>query len=407
MIKLFLQNFNKLPLSNKSMVYLMWIYYIWAFIVSIFVNIYVFKIHDSFKDIIFYNIDYFTFCVVWFSGIWWIMSLFKKNIKYMYYIGYTFFTLSFVFLLIYNSSLFWAYVFWFLYWLWNWAFRCWVHTQELKNIEDKNRDFYSSSISVWRNILQIITPLIVSFIFFISYYINYDWYLILFFLLPLLYLSSFLVINKIDSYIPKKVTILDLKNFIDLKKYKYWHLYFFWWGPISSLEMVLIPIISIILLKNEVNIWLFQWISTLISTYVVINLSFKRNTNTRLKYFFILSFFMFINNFIFWLYFNLVIFILFSLVTIFLKPIYRVSKHVYDLELMDNIKTDDNDFYPAMLFREFILWIWRIWALLILYFLLYFTHIDTTDILKSWLLMRWLFLILLPFAILLWEKHEK
>ncbi len=408
MIKLFLLNFKKLPESNKSMVYLMWIYSVWALIAMTFVNIYVFKINNSFKDIIFYNINFFTFNFVWFSFIWWIMSLLWKNIKNMYYIWYSFFTLSFICLLIFNWNLFWAYVFWSLYGLWNWSFRCAVHTQELKNIEDKNRDFYSSSITVWRNILQIITPLIVSLIFYLSTFSNFNWYLILFLFLPLIYISSFFFINNIDSYIPKKITLSDLKNFFNFKRYKYWHLYFLlgWWF-IRSFELVLIPIISIVILKTEINIWLFQWILTILSTYLVMDLSFKRNKKTRLKYFFIICIFIFIINVFFWIFFNLTIFIIFSLTTIFTSPIFRVSEHVYDLELMDSIKTWDHDFFPAMIFREAVLWIWRVLALFILYLLLYYTLIDTDNILRSWLLIRWFFLILLPFSILLWEKYEK
>lgn len=408
MIKLFLQNFKKLPESNKAMVYLMWIYAVWALIAFTFVNIYVFKIHNSFKDIILYNINFFTFWFIWFSILWFLMNIYNKNIKNMYYISYFLFTLSFICLFIFNWNLIWAYIFWSLYWLWNWSFRCAVHTQELKNIKDENRDFYSSSISAWRNILQIITPLLISLIFYVTSIIKIDWYLILFILLPILYLSSFLVINKIESYTPKKITLSDLKNFFDFKKYKYWHLYFLlWWWFIRSLEMVLIPIISIVMLKTEINIWLFQWIITIISTYVVIKLSFKRNEHTRLKYFFIICFLLFISNVAMWIYFNLTIFVFFSLAAIFLNPIFRVSEHVYDLELMDYIKIWEHDFFPAMLLREFVIWIWRISALLLLYILLELTKINTNDILRSGQLIKWLFLILLPFTILLWEKYEK
>ncbi len=406
MIKLFLQNFRKLPESNKAMVYLMWIYSVWALIAYTFINIYVFKIHNSFKDIIIYNILLFTSNFFWFSIIWWIMSILKKNIKNLFYIAYLFFILSFLSLFIFKQNA--IYIFWILYWLWNGSFRCAVHTQELKNIEDINRDFYSSSISAWRNILQIITPLLISLIFYITNILNFDWYLILFLTLPALYLSSFFIIKKIDSYTPKKITLLDFKNFFNFKKYKFWHLYFLvWWWLIRSLEMVLIPIISIVLLKNEINIGLFQWILTILSTYVVINLSSKRNKNTRLKYFFIISILIFISNITLWLYFSLSIFVFFSLATILLSPIFRVSEHVYDLELMDYIKTDDNDFYPAMIMRDFVTWIWRILALIILYILLESSTIDTINILKSWLILRWFFIILTPFTILLRQKYEK
>ncbi|MDD3303033.1 MAG: hypothetical protein PHN31_05750 [Candidatus Gracilibacteria bacterium] len=408
MVKLFINNFKKLPLSNKAMVYLMWIYAVGSVIAMIFVNIYVFKIHNSFKDIIFYNLTFFTFNLIGFSFVGWIMSLINKDIKNMYYIGYVFFTLSFIALLIFNSNIFGTYIFGILYGLGNGTFRCAVHTQELKNIKDENRDFYSSSISAGRNILQIITPLIISGIFYLGDIFNFDGYLVLFLMLPLLYISSFFIINNIDSYTPNKITLSDLKNFFCFKKYKYGHIYFlFGGGIIRSFELVLIPIISIVLLKNEINIGLFQGILTLISTYVVINLSFKRNTHTRLKYYFIICFLLFLTNFVFGIIFSLTFFILFSLANIFLSPIFRVSEHVYDLALMDSIKTEKSDFFPAMILREIVLWIGRMLSLIMLYVLLFFTKIDTNEILQSGLLIRGLFLLILPFTILLWEKYEK
>gem|GEM_PF-1338164 len=67
MFKKFIQNFDTLPLSNKAMVYLMWIYGIGELISSIFVNIYVFKINRLFENIIIYNIIFFTSTFIGFS----------------------------------------------------------------------------------------------------------------------------------------------------------------------------------------------------------------------------------------------------------------------------------------------------------------------------------------------------
>jgi len=102
-----------------------------------------------------------------------------------------------------------------------------VHTQELKNIENKNRDFYSSSISAGRNIISIFSPLLIAFVFYISEIFHFDGYLILFLFLPFVYLFSFVFISDIDSYIPSKIRKVDFKNFFNLKKYKYGHFYFF------------------------------------------------------------------------------------------------------------------------------------------------------------------------------------
>lgn len=229
MIKSFIQTFDKLPKSNKAMVYLMWIFYAWSLISNIFVNIYVFKINNSLFDSIIYNIIFISSKILWFSWIWYIMSLLKKDIKNMYYVWYIFFILSFILLLIFKWNIYSTYIFWLFYWLWAWSFRMAVHSQELKNIKNETRDFYSSSISTWKNLISIIIPILVAFIFFLWDLFKFDWYFVLFFILPFVYITSFLFINKIDSYIPKKIRKIDIKNFFNLKKYFFWHLYFFIW----------------------------------------------------------------------------------------------------------------------------------------------------------------------------------
>jgi hypothetical protein len=56
-----------LPESNKAMVYLMWIYGVGEIITNTFVNIYIFKIHNSLLHIIIYNILSFTSTLLGFS----------------------------------------------------------------------------------------------------------------------------------------------------------------------------------------------------------------------------------------------------------------------------------------------------------------------------------------------------
>ncbi len=407
MLKNFINTFNKLPQSNKSMVYLMWIYSVWTIISGIFINIFIYKLQNNFSYNIYYNLVFFTFTFIGFSGTWWIISLFKKDIKNMYYLSYIWFILSFIFLFILKTNLIWIFLFTIIYWLSFWMFWLAVHTQELKNIQDKNRDFYSSSISAWKNLIEIIVPFLVAFIFFISVFVNIDWYFVLFFILPFIYSISFLFIKNIKSYIPKKIKKDDIKNFFNFKKYKWGHLYFLIWWFANWIDSAILWVISIILLKNEVNIWLFQWILAIVSTFLIFHLSVKRNPKNRLKYFFIFSLLLFINYTIFGVSFSLIAFIIFSLVWLFLNPLYRVSQHTYDLALMDNIKTKTSDFYPAMLFREIVLWIWRILGLIFILLLFYSTNFSLEKVLKISLILIWISFIFSFIFIYFWDKNEK
>lgn len=406
MLKNFHNTFKKLPASNKSMVYLMWVNTITSVVTSIFIWIYIFKLNNAIEDLLIYNLIFFTACLIWFSWIGYLVSEVKKDIKNMYYISYIIFILSFVELFFLNWTILWANLFWVLFGLWFWAFWNAVHTQELKNIEDKNRDFYSSSISAGTNILGVMIPLIISVIFYISWFLNYDGYHILFWIIPLIYIFSFVFINNIDTYIPQKITWWDFRNFFDLKKYKYGHLYFLVWWLRVWFSTTVIAVVSILFLKNEVNIGLFQWILAFISTFVIVHFSVKRNWSNRFKYFFILSLLVFTNYLVFVYHFNTIFFIIFSLVILFLKPLFRVSEHIYDLLLMDSIKTVNSDFYPAMILREIVLWLWRVIAIMSLLLLAKYTDISSESVLQIGLLSIGFCFLLQSIVIYFWDKYE-
>ncbi len=405
MIKKFINDFKKLPKSNKAMIYLMWIYNAGGIVASVFINIYVFSLNKEFLDVIYYNIIFLTTTFIGFSWVWTIMSIYRKNIKNIYYFAYFFYILAFLLIFIFKWYL-WVFLFASIYWLWFWMFRLAVHTQELVNIEDKTRDIYSSIISSWWNIINIIMPILIALLFFIVWkYFDFSAYIVLFLFLPLIYAISFFFIKDIWDYVPSKIKKIDIKNFFNLKKYLFWQLYFLFDWLAKWLVWTLFPIIAIIILKTEANVWFFEWIITLISTFAVIFLSNKRNVNNRIKIMWILSFLLFINLSIFAFNFSLIWYIIFSLVAIILNPLYSISGHVFALKLMDTIKKTWSDFYPAMIMREIVLLLWRVWIVLVLMFLIK-SWIGTEEVLKIWLFSNWIFLILAWISIALHMKYE-
>lgn len=407
MFKTFLKTFDSLPISNKSMIYLMWIYSTWFIISSIFINIYVFKLYSSITDVIIFNIISYTSIIVWFVVFGFLMSVWGKNIKNMYYVWYVLFILSFLSLFFLEWNIIWVYIFSFIFWLGDWAFWNAVHTQELKHIEDKNRDFFSSSISAWDNIIKIVLPLIISWIFFVGKVWEFDAYILVFLFLPLIFMISFLFIRNIEDYIPKKISFDDIKLFFNLKKHKYWHLYFLTSWINEALIVILIPILSIYFLKNEINVWLFQSFLTFVSISLIVHFSWKRHNWNRFKYLFIIVILMSLNYLFLWIFLWTISFIVFSLIILFLEPILWVSYHVYNLYLMDSMETCDNDFYPSMMWREVLLWIWRIWILSLFALIISLFSFDLETTLRTWILLCVVSYFLLVLFIYLWEKFEK
>lgn len=405
MLKKFKNNFKKLPSSNKSMIYLMWIYNAWWIVISVFINIYVFSLQKSIIDVLIYNSIYFSFTSIWFIGVWSIMSILGKNIKNMYYFAYSFFILGFLTIFLVNWYT-WIYLFASIYWLWFWMYWCAVHTQELVNIKDKTRDIYSSIIWTWKNIITIFMPLFISGIFFVVWK-NFDFspYLVIFLILPFIYMVSFIFIHNIWDYKPNKVNFSDFRYFFDLKKYLFWQLYFMFTWMYQALLWSIFPIIAITLLKTEVNVWLFEWIISFLTIFIIIFISNKRNQNNRVKIMWILSILLFINIIIFSFNFNIVWYIIFTLISLVLRPLYRISEHIFDLKLMDTIKIKWSDFYPTMIFREVSLFLWRLIMLIVLFFMIN-NNIDIEEILRLWLFLTGSIILLAWVSISLHMKYE-
>jgi len=95
-------------------------------------------------------------------------------------------------------------------------------------------------------------------------------------------------------------------------------------------------------------------------------LSSIRNSNNRIRIMWILTLLIFLNFSFFVLNFNIIGYIIFSLLGLLLNPLYRISEHVFDLRLMDTMNREWWDFFSTMILRDFMLWIWRIIALLLI-----------------------------------------
>lgn len=405
MLNNFLNKFKQLPKSNKSMIYLNWIYNVGWIISLIFINIYVFSLNKEILDVLIYNLVFILNVFIGFVLVGYLISVFSKNIKNLYYFAYIFFVLAFLFIFLF-SWIFWTLFFAVIYWLWFWMFWCSVHSQELANIKDEKRDIYSSLIYSWKTFIGIIIPFLIALIFYlVEKYFNFNPYIVLFLFLPFIYIFSFLFIKDIWDYFPEKIKKKDLKKLFNVKKTFFSNLYFLLDWFLSGIYWSIFPIIAIYLLKTEINVWLLESFMWFLSVFVIILLSSKRKVENRLKMLGISSILISINAIILLFNFSTIWYIIFSLFAIILNPLYKTSEHVFKLKLIDNIKLKWRDFFLPMLLREFNLWFWRTLIVLFFIFLVYIWF-ELENILKIWLILVVLFFILTVLAIFLHEKYD-
>ena len=403
MLTKFKDTFHALPKRNQAMVYLMWIYQIGFVVWWLFINIYVFQLQQSIADLIVYNSVFMTAICFSLLGFWWWVSSKKKDIKKLYYVSYGLFIVGFLLLLILPKITFVTLLFAVVFGSWLGAFWCTLLTHELAFIKDEDRDFYSSSIYAGKNVISVAMPLVVTWVFFVWWKLWVDGYMVLFFLLPFVYMTSFWFIKDIDVFVPQKVSLSSWKETLLSKKYMFSNLYFLVSGPRFTVMPIFVALTSIVFLKSEVNIWLFQGLLWLVSVGFIIFLSHKRHKDNRLLYLAVITLFMIWNFVLFVFNFSLWGYVIYNLILILIQPTYKVSLHVYNLKLMDNL---DTWFFPTMLLRELLLWIGRILSLLFLLGVVLFFELDTRYFLyvvMGVLLMMYIFVYV---TIYLFEKRE-
>lgn len=406
MIKKFSQLFLQLSPSNKALVYLNWSYAFCMTIAATFVGIYVYKINHSFETLILFALIYFAAILFGFSGTGTFLASFQINTKYVFYLSYTSFILGYMVLLFWGWGEGSAFFYGASSGLGVGLYFNGIHVQELATIQDQERDFYSSLLSIGKSLIKVVIPFLVAALFFFAEVVKVDAYLMLFSPIPLLFLASMAAVHKVSDYTPKNIQKADVKNFLNIKKYWIGHLVFLISGLQDAMLHIILPLTALFLLKTEVNIGLFQGILGLISTLLVMWLALKRTPKNRWAYIRLFWGLLFGAFLMFSLSFSLWSYTFFSLALLLLQPLYSPSFHTYNLMLMDAIKTETSDFYPAMIMREFLVWLWRLLALGGFFVILKMTEISPELLLQGGLFRIALMYLAHILTLHLWEKYE-
>jgi hypothetical protein len=407
-MKEFLSHFKKLDKVHRNLIYFMWTYFLGFNSGNIFINIYIYNYFWNIEWLITYNLIFYTFCFLAFATSWLFLSNLKISFKWSFIIWIFSFILSVLTLFVFET---WNNITLYLYsvlnWIWLWMFWCWVHTYELWYIEVGKRDFYSSSSFMGKTIITIGFPLIWSLIFYlVGESFTFISYTILFVILILAYLSSFLFLRNLPDYYAKKVRIKNILNKFDRREI-FQNLFFLFDSISNSLIIILNPIIVIFLLKTEVNVWIFEWIIWVISVLVMWLLSTKRNEKNRLKIMLYFSLLMFISLILFGFYISVIWLVVFKLLVLIFKPGVDISIKVFNMKYMWDLEKENNQFLSKVIYRELIIAIWRILILIPLLLVVRFSGLDTTLIIRYFLIICWISYLLTWLFVWLEERKRR
>jgi MFS family permease len=235
-----------------------------------------------------------------------------------------------------------------------------IHTYELTETKDHERDFYSSLLQSGGLIISIVAPLVASVLIWASVYVFHaSSFALLFIVAPFFYLLGLFCFKGIQEYRPERIELADVKHFLFEKRNRLAQLYLAPGGSHHILGQTLIPLAVYFVLKNELSVGVYSTIAGLLSVVVILFLSRHRNQGNRIFLFGILAFGVALATF--YLGYSLTFFalVIFTIVEAVLFPIMQVSDHVISLQTMETIGMSKKDFYATMILRDFSLWFWR------------------------------------------------
>ena len=373
------QRFLDLPDVTRSMIGLYWVYEFSQIITWIFLNTFIFLQSESLGFLALYNAFYFTGCLVGFCVFGYFIAQLQISMRLNYLRSFVFYILSFLILLIFPHEPLVLLAFGFFNGLGLGMFWVGVHSYEMLHTDESNRDFYSSMVSTASQVLVIASPFIATITFILSNkYFDGATFTLLLWILPFVYLLSLPFIFKLPDFVPEKISVDEVKRLFlspSISKARQ-----YWMGTSFDLAIrtIILPVFAITALGNVVNIGILETCVGILSLVAVIVLSHVRNEGNRIQILFYSVLVMSgAYSFLFFADAAWYFYVLFSILYVFIKPIFSVSEHVIALQSVELVRGEDEScFYPGLLYRDFVLWIGRSIAIGVVMFTAWFVQDD-------------------------------
>ena len=401
-----LARFMALRPPVKAMIYLFWIYVFAANLSGIFVQLFVYaKFHSIETNVIALGVN-FTGLMIGFCVVGWLYALLHINIKLGYIGSFIILATSFIFLygdVSYQDAM----LFMFVNGVGNGIYWLTIHTFELTETKNNEREFYSSMLSFGGLIVGLVAPLCGTLLLYLSEFIFQQTFTLLFVVAPICYLFGLSFIANISDYRPEPMRMRDVRHFFGDKRNRFLQIYMAGDSLLLTWEVSLIPVASLLLLQDAKNVGIFNSVFAVISALVLVFVTHFRNEGNRLSFLALTTLLLSLFAILPAMSFTLVAFVIFTLGNVIVKPLYRVSSHVIDLETMETLAHVESDFYPTMILRDISLWFWRTIGCILLLVVIAYAHEDIATIRLGFMLMVIAPMVTLSGAFLLYRTSHR
>lgn len=359
MFRTTLNRYHELRPPIKALVFLYWIYIFTGSLLSIFIQLY---LYERFASIVFNMVStmlLYTGIMIGFVGFGYLASLFRMNIKHGFFWSFFLTALSVILLLLSGSERI-AISAMFLSGIGEGLFWLTLHTFELTETKDEERDFYSSILSAGTNLLSLAGPALATLLLWISgSLLHWGNFTLLFVIAPAIYLLGFFCFSRLRDYRPERVTWEDIAHFFTDRKNQLSQPYMMGTGFQHTLQTAILPLAVLFILGTALRVGIYSTILSILTVLCLLIIAHYRTPSNRLKIFGIATALIVMLTLWFGYEFTLLALVIYTIGEALLSPIMRVSAHVIDLQTMESIGRPSADFFATMLLRDFSLWIWR------------------------------------------------
>ncbi|MDE2212967.1 MAG: hypothetical protein KGJ34_00290 [Patescibacteria group bacterium] len=356
------RQFRGLRLPVRSLVFLFWIYSLTTSLTSVFIQLFLYQEFSSFAlnvlaTLIFDTGIAVTFCILGFFASRW-----QLNIKYGFFWSFILMGVTLLVLLKSDTPAL-AYLAMGVNGLGNGLFWLTIHTFELSETRNEERDFYSSLLTAGTVIVAILGPALATLLLWLSGQVfNIGQFTLLFIITPLFYLFGFFCFSGLNNYRPTPIEWHDFSHFLTERKNRSAQPYLLATAWQEVVSTVTIPLVVLFLLGGVIQVGLYATSFAVFSALFILALAQYRTVENRLKILGISTSFLAVSSALFASLLSAPGVILYGFAGAVSWPVVRVSIHVTDLYTMESMGRSGKDFYATMIFRDASLWVWRMLA---------------------------------------------
>ena len=345
----------------RSLIFLFWVYSFVSRAVSAFSQIYIYQMFDSVQLNIIASMASFTGIMIGFSIYGAIAAQFRLNAKYGFLLSFIFTALGLILLPLASdvpeacgamtvrgigAGFFWLT----------------IHTYELMESRDHERDIYSTFLSAGDQIITLASPAFATLLIWLSHHLGLGDYTLLFLATPPIFLLGLPSLGALKDYRPEPMAKHDLVHFVADRRNQAAEIYLLGGAASHILSSALIPLAAITVLGSALNVGGFNTVFAIAGALALLAVGSRRRPENRLLILGLSSIVLIALNLMLGYSLTIVTLVVYTIGTSIMQPISRVSQHVIDLKTMDGMAHSASDFYPAMILRDVALWVWRMAA---------------------------------------------